>query len=143
LWDEGSATVAFTYKDDGGRTVWLENAFSVGFKLEFVTAFGLGGFAVEDASDNAFLGNIWSGIVPFVDSGAPVLMRPNPDDLVPRWRISNGTMEDVAPGVVRWTTPSEPGTYTVNLTLSDGIFFFESQVDVQVQPRQQPGTGGG
>lgn len=142
LWDSGTATVAFTYKDDGGRTVWLENSFSVGFKLEFVTAFGLGGFAVEDASDGAFLGDIWAGIAPFVDTGTPVLGRPNTVDLEPQWKISAGTMENVAKGVVRWTTPSEPGTYTINLTLSDGVYFFDSQVNVQVQPRQ-PGTGGG
>ncbi|MDZ7727388.1 MAG: hypothetical protein U5Q44_03880 [Dehalococcoidia bacterium] len=66
LWAEAEGTVAFTYKDDGGRTVWLENVFSVGFKLEYVQEYGLGGFAVEDAEQQPLPGDIWRGIVPYV-----------------------------------------------------------------------------
>lgn len=142
VWDERAGAVGFTYKQDGGRTVWLENSFSVGFKLEFVKVFELGGFAVEDASDSAFLGNIWAGIVPFVDTGEPVLLRPNPEDLSPRWTVSAGTLEGGSGGVARWTTPSEPGTYTINLELSDGVYVFESELIVDVRQPEQPASGG-
>ena len=143
VWDEAAATVGFTYKLDGGRTVWIENHFSVAFKLEFVSAYQLAGFGVEDSSDNQFLGNIWTAIVPFVQSGRPVLLRPNQADLEPRWTVSAGSLEGGQGGVARWTSPSEPGSYSISLSLSDGVYRFDSQINVNVQPRDAAGAGGG
>lgn len=134
-WQTETATVAFTYKQDGGRTVWIENFFSIGFKLEFISRFKLGGVAVEDASDNVLLGNIWTALVPFIASGQPILMQPNPADLIPKWKASKGTLEGGQRGLVKWNTPAEPGNYTVNLTLSDGVSLFENEIAVNVQPK--------
>lgn len=138
LWDASTATVAFTYRNDGGRTVWIENQYSVGFKLEFVSAYGLGGFAVEDASSDEFLGNFWPTVVDFIETGTPTLQRPAADDLQPRWEVSGGTVEGGQRGVARWTTPSEPGTYTIRLTLTDGVFDFENEIDVTVEQGEEP-----
>jgi hypothetical protein len=142
VWSAHTATVAFTYKLDGNRTVWIENAFSVGFKLEIVAGYRLGGIAVEDASDNVYLGNIWGAVRPFVETGQPVLLQPNPGDLRPQWRASAGTLEGGQMGVVRWTAPAEAGSYTVNLMLSDGVVFFDSEIRLSVQEREAA-TGGG
>ncbi|MBK6319598.1 MAG: hypothetical protein IPF51_12665 [Dehalococcoidia bacterium] len=71
-WSADTATVAFSYKQAqgaGSRTIYLENFFSIGFKLELVGTYKLGGVAVEDASDNEFLGDIWPALIPFVTSG--------------------------------------------------------------------------
>ncbi len=47
-WDSQAEAVSFVYPGLGGaRTVWLENAFSVAFKLQLVQSFNLGGFAIE------------------------------------------------------------------------------------------------
>jgi hypothetical protein len=141
VWDEQTATVGFTYKSITQRTVWIENFFSVGFKLEYVPGYKLGGVAVEDASSDPFLGNIWTALAPFVTSGQPVLMRPHPADLEPEWSVSAGETEGGAAagrnGVLRWFTPSEPGTHTVKLLLSDGVAQFESQVSVNIQARER------
>ena len=133
-WRPETATVAFTYKLNGGRTVWIENVFSIGFKLEFVSDFGLGGFAVEDASENIFLGDIWGAIEPFVETGQPVLLQPNPGDLLPRWEATGGSLQGGDGGLVTWQTPEEPGTYTVTLSLSEGVYRFESEVTLALQP---------
>jgi len=156
LWDPRTASVGFTYKADGPRTVWIENFFSIGFKLEYIYRYKLGGVAVEDASDNVYLGNIWNALVPFIASGQPVLMQPNPADLVPFWKPPEKGSYDGGEragqrGSVRWATPSEPGTYTISLRLSDGVNLFENEITVTVQPREDrapaasstPGQGTG
>lgn len=140
VWDPVTACVAFTYKSNGPRTIWIENFFSVGFKLELIPRFGLGGVAVEDASDDINLGNIWNAVVPFIASGQPVLLQPNSVDLVPKWTASKGTIEggpQGPKGSVTWVTPAEPGTFKVTLQLSDGIALFESEIPANVQPKER------
>lgn len=127
-WQPETATVAFTYKLNGGRTVWIENMFSAGFKLEFVSVYGLGGLAVEDSSANVFLGNIWTAVEPFVASGQAVLLQPDQDQLLPRWEVTAGNLVGGERGLVTWQTPLEAGSYTVTLTLSDGVERFESRI---------------
>ncbi len=133
-WQPETATVAFTYKLNGGRTVWIENMFSAGFKLEFVTVYGLGGLAVEDASDNIFLGNVWSAVEPFVASGQAVLLQPSHSHLVPRWQVTGGNLVGGDRGLVTWQTPLEARAHTVTLTLSDGVERFESRIVLDLQP---------
>ncbi len=148
-WYPETATVAFSYKQPqggGSRTVYIENVFSIGFKLELIPTYRLGGVAVEDASENVLLGNIWPAIIPFVTSGLPTLTQPNAEDLKPRWAASGGNMEDTGRGSARWFTPSQPGTYTISLTLSDGVALFENSVEVVVRQREAattptPGSG--
>lgn len=142
VWDRNTATVAFNYKLDGNRTVWLENVFSVGFKLEFAAEYRLGGIAIESANSDPFLGNIWPAIRPYVETGQPQLLQPNPGDLQPQWSATAGVLEGGQQGVVLWTAPPEPGIYTVNLALSDGVVVFESEIRLAVEERQEPaGTG--
>lgn len=134
-WNPETATVAYTYKQNVNRTVWLENFFSVGFKLEYISKNKLGGVAVEDASNDPYLGNIWTALIPFIASGQPVLLQPNSNDLVPQWKPSKGLAEQGAKGILQWTTPAEPGNQTITLTLSDGVSLFQSSIVANVQQR--------
>lgn len=145
IWDTDTAAVAFNYKQNVNRTIWLENFFSIGFKLEYISKFKLGGVAVEDASNNVYLGNIWTALVPFIASGQPVLMQPNENDLVPQWKPSQGVAQAGSRGILQWTTPAEPGQQTITLTLSDGVSLFQSSIVVTVQQRvaSTPTAGAG
>lgn len=143
-WFADTATVAFSYKQPQGagtRTIYLENFFSIGFKLELIATYKLGGVAIEDASANDFLGNIWTALVPFITSGQPILMQPNPQDLNPRWKVKDskgetqGQIEDTSRGSANWFTPAQAGTFTISLTLSDGVSLFENSIDVNVKAR--------
>ncbi len=135
VWDTDTATVAFNYKQNVNRTIWLENFFSIGFKLEYISRYKLGGVAVEDASDNPYLGNIWTALIPFIASGQPVLLQPNENDLVPQWKPSKGVAQAGTKGILQWTTPAEPGVQTITLTLSDGVSLFQSSIVANVQQR--------
>jgi len=142
-WSPETATVAFSYKQAtgaGSRTIYMENVFSVGFKLELIPTYKLGGVAIEDASNNDFLGNIWPALIPFITTGQPVLLSPNGEDLKPKWSASDGTVEDTGKGSANWFTPQTPGTYTISLTLSDGVALFENSVQVNVKARTSTGT---
>lgn len=142
-WQPETATVAFTYKLNGGRTVWIENMFSAGFKLEFVSVFDLGGLAVEDASDNVFLGNVWSAVEPFAASGQPLLVRPASAHLLPQWRVTGGALVGGDRGLVTWQSPLEAASHTVTLTLSDGVERFESRIVLALQPIEAADGDGG
>jgi hypothetical protein len=48
---------------------------------------------------------------------------------------SGGTIESTRRGTANWFTPAEPGTYTISLTLSDGVAVFENSVPVNVKAR--------
>lgn len=132
VWQPETACVAFTYEQEGGRTVWIENFYSIGFKLAYIGQYQLGGVAVDDASNNELLGNIWTAIVPYISSGEPILRQPNPKDLQPVWDVSDGQWQDTLKGEISWSTPAKPGSYTIKLTLSDGIAQFQNQVAVDV-----------
>ncbi|MCS7294825.1 MAG: glycosyl hydrolase family 18 protein [Chloroflexota bacterium] len=140
VWDPNTATVTFTYKQNGNRTVWIENAFSIGFKPELATKHQLGGIAIEDVSADPLVGDIWPALKPFIESGQPVLVQPNPADLEPRWSASGGTLQGGARGSVTWTAPPQPGTYRITLQVGDGVFRFENTIDVAVQPASAAGT---
>lgn len=143
-WSADTATVAFSYKQAqgaGSRTIYIENFFSIGFKLELIGTYKLGGVAVEDASSVEFLGDIWSALLPYVSSGQPILAQPNSQDLNPRWAVTDskgdpaGQIEDTGRGSANWSTPAQAGTYTVSLTLSDGVALFENSIEVNVKAR--------
>ena len=136
-WTPETATVTYTYEELGGHTVWIENIFSIGFKLEFVSRFKLGGVAVENATGDTNLANVWPALVPFITTGQPLLLQPNPRDLVPQWKVSKGIATGGERGVMTWSTPTEPGTYTVTLTLTDGVAVFENEADYTVQAKER------
>ncbi len=121
-WDAQAEAVSFVYPGLGGaRTVWLENAFSIAFKLELAQSFNLGGIAIEDVSDSVGGADIWPVIGDFLDSGRASLAKPNGSLLVPQWEADGGQLENKATGEVTWVAPDQPGQYHLTLIISDGV----------------------
>ncbi len=134
-WDDEAAAVFFTYAGLGGaRTVWVENAFSIAFKLDLVDRFGLGGIAIEDVSDTIGAGDIWAVISEFLDTGQASLVKPNGSLFVPTWQADGGSLESGEEGSVTWVAPDEPGTYTITLIISDGLTRMGQKLALTVQP---------
>jgi spore germination protein YaaH len=121
-WDSQAEAVSFVYPGLGGaRTVWLENAFSIAFKLQMVQSFNLGGIAIEDVSDSVGGADIWPVIGDFLDSGKASLAKPNGSLLVPQWEADGGQLQSKATGAVTWVAPDQPGQYHLTLIISDGV----------------------
>jgi hypothetical protein len=123
-WSDDAAAISFSYGAPTDRTVYIENVFSVGFKLEQVQAYALGGVAVADASAHRDVANIWPAINQLLETGTVSLVRPNGDSLVPRWEAPDGGTLDAAAGPsVVWRV-QEAGTYTLRMLFSDGDMVF-------------------
>jgi hypothetical protein len=139
-WSDAAAALSFSYGEPDKKTVYIENVFSVGFKLELVQAYALGGVSVSDGSGATDVANIWPTVNHLVESGTVTLMRPNGDSLVPRWEAPDGGDLDAAagPGII-WRA-DETGSYLLRMLISDGDRRFgrEITIDVKAKPQEQP-----
>lgn len=139
FWSDEAAAVAFSPAGDDGRTIFLENVFSVAFKLELVQAYGLAGVVVSDASPGMEAANIWPAVNQLVETGTVTLVRPNEDAFLPRWEALDGGDLKVDEGSsALWVAPEELGSYDLRLIISDGRQRFARRVTVQVVEGPQP-----
>ncbi|MCH7835782.1 MAG: hypothetical protein IH864_02850 [Chloroflexi bacterium] len=135
-WNDDAAALSFSYVAPDTRTVYIENVFSAGFKLELVQTYALGGVAVSDASAKTDVANIWPVVNQLIETGTASLVRPNGDALVPRWEAPDGGKLDATAGPsVIWRT-DEPGTYTLRMLISDGDQRFGQEIDVEVKEKK-------
>jgi hypothetical protein len=139
-WSDETATVTFSYRaDDETRTVWVENLFSVRFKLELVQAFRLGGLAVEDVSEGSGGADIWAAVDSLVRGGLVRLEKPNSDNLRPEWTASAGKIEAGGTGgAAIWIPPDEGGTCEISLIVSDGVTRVGRRLSLEVQATVTP-----
>jgi hypothetical protein len=122
--------------------VWIENEFSVAFRLDVVERHGLGGVAVAQAQQDDALPDVWAAVRAYVESGAYDLRRPYGPYLLPCWRASDGQIDGyesgcwaptlAADGSATWHVPAGPGVYDVSLVVSDGTVFVGQQLAVRV-----------
>lgn len=146
-WDPSAASVSFAYKvGDATHVVWIANQFSEAFKLQYVQQFHLGGVAVDDASGDAAIGDLWPAIAAFSAKGAPVLQQPNPELLMPVWMVDGKPLDAGGKTSATWQAPAQPGTHTISLIVSDGVIRVLGTVAVALQagpPSNATATSGG
>jgi hypothetical protein len=132
IWDATAAAVSFVYQSENAlRTVWIENSFSAAFKLELVQLWGLGGVAVDDASDALGMANIWPAIEQYQKAGAPILLQPNSSLLKPEWLV-DGRRYEFAKAQFTWKAP-ELGDHTISLIVGDGVMRVINSTKVTVR----------
>ena len=137
FWDRFANMVSFVYPDAAGNnvTVWIENRFSLAFKLDLIEEFRLGGIAIDDVSASDAHANIWPVITQFLESGAVTLVRPNEELLLPLWEVEGGDLTGSGiTGWVVWNTPTVPGDYETRLIVSDGDVRVGTQIDIPLEP---------
>lgn len=141
VWDGTTATVSFVFKvGDATHVVWIENQFSEAFKLEYVEIYHLGGIAVDDASNDPSLGDVWPAISQFVATGAPLLQQPNPALLAPTWLVDTKPVSSDSKTVLSWSAPSQPGQHSVSLIVGDGVIRVLDSTQVMVRTSAAAGS---
>jgi hypothetical protein len=139
-WDEAAAAVRFDLGGTERRRIVIENAYSVGFKLELVQAYRLGGLAVSDASSQSDVANVWPTIKELIRSATVTLVRPNEAALMPAWQAPDGGDFGAGAGTsATWVAPKE-GAHKIVLVVSDGERRFGrvTVVEVKKAPQTSP-----
>ena len=131
-WDDTARAVRFQYEGRGGaRTVWIENRYSMAFRLDLARRFGLGGVTVAGATVDEGLPDVWGAVSQFVAEGGVRLEVPYGPYLQPAWRATDGAIEGSG-GLVVWRAPRNPGVYDITLVVSDGVVFVGQQLSLRV-----------
>lgn len=147
-WDQNAQTVSFSFVERSGpRTIWIENNFSLAFRLDLVRRFELGGIAVASAQTSDALPDVWDGVASFLDTGSTQLQLPYGPYLNPCWQATDGVIEGEAGncwavgstpiGVAAWRAPGGPGVYEVGLVVSDGEIFVGRRLALRVTEAAQ------
>lgn len=141
-WDDRARTVTFSYSERSNQhTVWIENRFSMAFRLDLAQRYGLGGVVVQSAAADEALADVWNVIAQYIEEGAPQLELPYGPYLRPQWQASEGNIElGAASGAAVWNAPAQPGVYTVTLVVSDGVAFVGQQLSLRVAEEQREPT---
>jgi hypothetical protein len=148
-WDERARSVSFTYSERSNQhTVWVENRFSMAFRLDLARRYGLGGVVVQSGAKDDTLPDVWNLISQFLEDGKVRLELPYGPYLQPRWQATEGNIElGAATGIAVWNAPAQPGVYEITLVVSDGAIFVGQQLSLRVaEPQREPtpppaGTG--
>jgi spore germination protein YaaH len=136
-WDNDSSTVTFQLGGTDRRKIYIENSYSVAFKLELVQAYGLGGVAVSDGSAESDVANIWGRVNELVVTSTVALRRPSDTMLQPIWQAPDGGDLGAGAGTAAtWIAP-QSGTYNVVLVVSDGDRRFGQRIAIQVNEGEE------
>jgi hypothetical protein len=134
-WDDQADAVSFQYPGSGGQhTVWLENSFSLAFRLDLARRYGLGGVAIDNVAQDPKAPEFWDPLRSFADSGTVSLVQPNGVLLRPSWNVQAGNPQPENKGNLVWTAPAQPGTYDIELIVSDGVIRAEQKITLTVKP---------
>ena len=131
-WDHEARAVTFAYEARGGpRTVWIENQYSVAFRLDLARRYGLGGVAVSAGHTDPSLPDLWEVVLNYVEDDTVQLLLPYGPYLRPQWAASDGQIEGGG-GLVVWRAPERTGTYDLTLIVSDGVVFVGQRIAQRV-----------
>ena len=137
FWDRFARMVSFLApgQTEEPVTVWIENRFSIAFKLQAIAEFDLGGLALEDISATEGAADIWTPLTEFLEQGEVGLTLPNYQLFLAIWQTDAGELTGSgSAGWVVWESPTIPGQYEARLILSDGDVRVGRALAVTVEP---------
>ncbi len=141
-WDDPAKSVTFGYTSSSVQhTVWIENRFSIAFRLDLAHRHGLGGVVVESAAQDPALPDVWNLVAQYIEDGRVKLETPYGPYLRPQWSASSGQVDlGASDGLAVWNAPAQMGVYEVTLVVSDGVIFVGQQLSLRVAEQQREPT---
>jgi hypothetical protein len=131
-WDNDALTVSFALGGTERKRIYIENSYSVSFKLELVQAYALGGMTVADGSAQSDVANIWPTVKSLVDSATVSLVKPNDSMLKVGWESDdNNISADAGTTSATWI-PRAQGEVKIRLIASDGERRFAQELKANV-----------
>jgi hypothetical protein len=131
-WDTSALTVSFALGGTERRRIYIENSYSVSFKLELVQAYALGGVSVADGSAQSDVSNIWPTVKALVDSATVTLIRPNDAMLKVAWESDDANISADAGATGATWIPRAAGEVKIRLIASDGERRFAQELTASV-----------
>lgn len=141
-WDERGMSVAFSYAERANQhTVWIENRFSMAFRLDLARRYGLGGVTIDGAAQDETLPDVWNVVSQYLEDGRVRLEYPYGPYLQPQWAATDGKIDRGASGgLAVWSAPTRTGIYDITLVVSDGVIFVGRQLSLRVAEAQREPT---
>ncbi|MGE0136048.1 MAG: hypothetical protein AB7L91_16450 [Dehalococcoidia bacterium] len=140
-WDERALSLTYSYAERTNQhTVWIENRFSMAFRLDLARRYGLGGVTVEAAEQDDSLPDVWNLVAQYLEEGRVHLEYPFGPYLEPQWAATDGQIDRGATnGLAIWSAPTRTGVYDITLIVSDGVVFVGRQIALRVaEPQREP-----
>lgn len=120
-YDDQIGMFTYNYRDNAGleRTVWIENAASLGHKLEFVTKYNLKGASLEHLFAGSYDPDIWSLVREFLAGD----MASRSSDFAVAWTVSNGAEQ-----IHREERPLDAAGFSFVPPAAEGELTFEASI---------------
>lgn len=123
VYDPNIGTYVYRYQDDQGnaRTVWLENAASLGHKLDILKKYNLQGFTLENLPADGLDPDLWS-LMKSYQQGS---VQPIENNFVVEWTVTGSDGKELSqvrpltdPSVA-FAAPNEGGSLQVEAVIKD------------------------
>ncbi|MEO8458052.1 MAG: glycosyl hydrolase family 18 protein [Chloroflexota bacterium] len=131
-WNDDALTVSFALGGTERKRIYIENSYSVSFKLELVEAYALGGVSVADGSAQSDVANIWPTVKSLIDSATVTLVKPNDSMLNVIFQADDNNIQQDAGATAATWLPRAAGDHLVSLVASDGERLFSQQLMLTV-----------
>jgi hypothetical protein len=121
-WDPSAQALRLSYKDGNVvRTVWLETATSLAYKLRAALDYNIKGIAIHELLGDKNNPEIWDVVTAYAQTAKVTAADPAKGAVQVAWNVTGGQMQPGTPAwaSIIWKAPDKEGNYTVSAAITD------------------------